>query len=91
MSKKDATDLLNRYRNGQVSEEEKALVESWYLNYTEKAADPEISDLELEANQHKILDHIMADIEPERKFNYWRYISVAAAVLYGNICREDCC
>jgi transmembrane sensor len=81
MSKKDATDLLNRYRNGQVSNEEKALVESWYLNYTEKAADPEISDLELEANQHKILDHIMADIEPERKFKYWRYISVAAAVL----------
>jgi len=81
MSKKDATDLLNRYRNGQVSEEEKALVESWYLNYTQKAADPEISDLELEANQHKILDHIMAVIEPERKFYYWRYISVAAAVV----------
>jgi ferric-dicitrate binding protein FerR (iron transport regulator) len=81
MSKKDATDLLNRYRNGQVSEEEKALVESWYLNYTQKAADPEISDLELEANQHKILDHIMAGIEPERKFYYWRYISVAAAVV----------
>ena len=80
MSKKDATDLLNRYRNGQVSEEEKALVESWYLNYTQKAADPEISDLELETNQQKILDHIISGIGPERKFYYWRYISVAAAV-----------
>lgn len=81
MSKKDATDLLNRYRNGHVSEDEKALVESWYLNYTQKAANPEISDLELEANQHKILDHIMAEIGPERKIHYWRYMSVAAAVL----------
>jgi transmembrane sensor len=81
MSKQDATDLLNRYRKGHVTEEEKALVESWYLNYTQKAANPEINDLELEANQHKILYHIMAEIEPERKVYYWRYMSVAAAVL----------
>ena len=81
MSKKDATDLLNRYRNGDVTEDEKALVESWYLNYTQKTANPQISDLELEVNQHKILDHIMAEIEPKHKISYWRYISIAAAVL----------
>ncbi len=67
MSKKDATDLLIRYRNGQVSEEEKALVESWYAHYTQNAATPKIDDQELENNRDEILRRIMSDLPGQRK------------------------
>ena len=78
MSKKDATDLLNRYRNGQASEEEKALVESWYAEYTKNTAIPEIDDRELENNHDELLQRIMAELTAVRKINYRRLISIAA-------------
>ncbi len=81
MSKKNAADLLSRYAQGDVSEEEKALVESWYLDYVQKAIDSEISDHELETNRQELLNHIMAEIEPKHKINYFRYVGIVAAVL----------
>ena len=81
MSKKDATDLLNRYRNGQVSEEEKALVESWYAEYTQNAATPEIDDQELENNREEILRRILSEVSDKRKINYGRLISIAALAI----------
>ncbi len=81
MSKKDATDLLIRYRNGQVSEEEKALVESWYAHYTQNAATPKIDDQELENNRDEIFRRIMSDLPGQRKINYRRLISIAALAI----------
>lgn len=81
MSKKNAADLLSRYAQGDVSEEEKALVESWYLDYVQKAIDSEISDHEIETNRQELLNHIMAEIEPKHKINYFRYVGIVAAVL----------
>ena len=78
MSKKDATDLLNRYRNGEVSEEEKALVESWYADYTQNAATPKIDDQELENNREEILRRVLSDVSGPKKINYRRLISIAA-------------
>lgn len=88
MSKKDATNLLIRYRNGQVSEEEKALVESWYAHYTQNAATPKIDDQELENNREEILRRIMSDLPGQRKINYRRLISIAALailILYAGV------
>ena len=88
MSKKDATDLLNRYRNGQVSEEEKALVESWYAAYTQNAATPEIDDQELENNREEILRRILSEVSDKRNINYGRLISIAALailILYAGV------
>jgi transmembrane sensor len=78
MSKKDATDLLNRYRNGEVSEEEKALVESWYADYTQNAATPKIDDQELENNREEILRRVLSEVSDPKKINYRRLISIAA-------------
>jgi ferric-dicitrate binding protein FerR (iron transport regulator) len=81
MSKKDASDLLSRYCNGQVSEEEKALVESWYADYTQNAATPEIDGQELENNREEILRRILLELPDQRKINYRRLISIAASVV----------
>ena len=81
MSKKDATDLLNRYRNGEVSEEEKALVESWYAAYTQNAATPKIDDQKLENNRDEILRRVLSDVSGPRKTNFNRLISIAALAI----------
>ncbi|WP_183558555.1 FecR family protein [Mucilaginibacter sp. SP1R1] len=88
MSKKDATDLLNRYRNGQVSEEEKALVESWYADYTQNAASPNIQDEELENTRDEVLLRILSELPAQHKINYKRFISIAAfcvLILYAGL------
>jgi transmembrane sensor len=41
MTKKRIEDLLDRYNNGNVTEEEKALVESWYNHFTPPASAPD--------------------------------------------------
>jgi transmembrane sensor len=80
MSKKDATDLLERYRNGQASEEERALVETWYAAYTQNAEYPEIEDEELENDRDELLRRIMSQIPPVQK-NHYRFISIAASII----------
>lgn len=80
MSKKDAADLLNRYLTGNVTADEKALVESWYVNYSKNAQLPDIDDQQLEDNQQDNLLKLLAKIRPRAKHNYFRYVGVAAAV-----------
>jgi transmembrane sensor len=80
MSKKDATDLLNRYLAGNVTTDEKALVETWYANYSKNAQLPDIDDQHLEANQEDNLLKLLAKIRPRPKHNYFRSLGVAAAV-----------
>jgi transmembrane sensor len=80
MSKKDATDLLNRYLAGNVTKEEKALVESWYINYSKNARLPDIDDQQMEDSQQDNLLKLLAEIRPKTKNNNFRYLKVAAAV-----------
>jgi ferric-dicitrate binding protein FerR (iron transport regulator) len=80
MSKKDAADLLNRYLTGNVTTDEKALVESWYVNYSKNAQLPDIDDQQLEDSQQDNLLKLLAKIRPRAKHNYFRSLGVAAAV-----------
>ncbi len=80
MSKKDATDLLNRYLAGNITRDEKALVESWYVNYSKNAQLPDIDDQQLEDGQQDSLFKLLAEIHPVKKINYLRYLKIAAAV-----------
>jgi transmembrane sensor len=80
MSKKDAADLLNRYLAGNVTTDEKTLVEAWYANYSKNARLPDIDDQQLEQNQEDNLLKLLAKIRPRAKHNYFRSLSVAAAV-----------
>jgi len=80
MSKKNATDLLNRYLAGNVTKDEKALVESWYLNYSKNAQLPDIDDQQLEDSQQDGLIKLLAEIHPVPKNNRLRYLGVAAGL-----------
>lgn len=79
MQEKEIKTILDNYKNGVASEAEKALLESWYLNYQE----PEINDFELE-ERAKDLDLVLARLNNEqpmhRKLLLWP--KIAAACLF---------
>ncbi|MES2428099.1 MAG: FecR domain-containing protein [Bacteroidota bacterium] len=48
MIEKDAQKLLEKYRAGTLSTEERALLESWYIDYYKNSAKPVLSNVELQ-------------------------------------------
>jgi len=79
MQEKEIKAILNNYKNGIATEAEKALLESWYLNYQE----PEVNEFELE-ERAKDLDLVLEklnDNQPQRRrLPLWPQI--AAAILF---------
>lgn len=77
MQEKEIKTILDNYKNGVASEAEKALLESWYLNYQE----PETNDFELE-ERAKDLDLVLArlnnDHPKHRKLLLWPKIAAAS-------------
>jgi ferric-dicitrate binding protein FerR (iron transport regulator) len=45
MKQKDALELLTKYRSGACTDEEKALLEAWYLEWRDEAPDPRPEEL----------------------------------------------
>lgn len=71
--------LLKRYQEGTCTEDEKSLVESWYLQY--KVENPKIlSESEYESDINEILAKLDSGNKPPRII-LWSYISIAALIL----------
>jgi transmembrane sensor len=81
MHKNNAEDLLRRYHNGQVSEEEKAWVETWYLQTQPNAGADDLSDDVLEHDRQQSLDALLQDINTPRPARLWPRLAAAAAVI----------
>jgi len=81
MKNEDIISLLNKYRTGTCSAQEKAAVERWYNNYAAKyAGDPLEEDLESE--MQLIWNNIQVGKQQQAKvvrFNYKKYAIAAAA------------
>ncbi|UOE47490.1 DUF4974 domain-containing protein [Mucilaginibacter sp. SMC90] len=60
MDKKYAEDLLKRYNEGNVSEQEKAIVETWYLSFRSESPSPEINDEILKHHQQQSIAGLTA-------------------------------
>lgn len=74
MQKQNIKDLLLRYKSGDCTEEERALVENWYLNWEEGSFD---------LSEHEFLDDlalIKKDLPKPKKWNIFYYRVAAAAV-----------
>jgi transmembrane sensor len=74
MHKPDIKDLLDRYKNGDCTEEERSLVESWYLTWDISSFD--LSDQELLADLAAIKKEL-----PGRRRRLSVYFQVAAAAV----------
>lgn len=83
MSKNEVEKLLERYRNGLCTEEEKALVEAWHLSeLSNKIAD--VDHVELIDARKQIWNAIQeeTEINSDRKNILWPKLTAAAIVLF---------
>ena len=83
MNKEQAQELLEKYKLGICTPEEKALLERWYLNEAARQPMPESPENPLKEEQ-LIWNRIMEELpraNKVRKLNLWYSISAAAAIL----------
>ena len=79
MTKKRIEDLLERYNNGNVTEDEKALVESWYNHFIPPASGPDPEHLK--QDQKESWQRLSAGIDHHRYRVIRSWHAAAAAVL----------
>lgn len=79
MDPEEIEDLVERYKKGNVTAEEQALVESWYLNYDTSA--PIIDGEQLESDQKESLSELLDQFKRKSDKKYWPKLSIAASIL----------
>lgn len=78
MTNRNAEEFLAAYYSGKATEEQKALVETWYLSIP--GTESGFSDQELMEDKDKSLTGILTLISQRRSHLLWRNVSVAASV-----------
>jgi transmembrane sensor len=83
----DINKLLEKYRQGNCTDEERALVESWYLHYEEDNL-PEISDAAKEQQLQDVWELLPIHQQtPVKRINAWPRMAAAAVLLIAaSIC-----
>jgi len=81
MTKKRVEDLLDRYNSGKATEDEKALVESWYNHFTPPASGEGPDPEHLKQDQQDSLKHLLSEINHRRSKGIGPWYTAAAAVL----------
>ncbi|MBB5637437.1 ferric-dicitrate binding protein FerR (iron transport regulator) [Pedobacter cryoconitis] len=76
----DAKELLEKYKSGNCTPAEKAIVETWYLKF-EQQKPQALSDTELEDAADRIWKKLPIHQETSIKRKLWPQIGVAAAIL----------
>jgi transmembrane sensor len=80
MENKDAEELLKKFRAGQLTEQEKALLESWYIQRASRS-EVDLSAEELEAVLQEIWDTLPVHEEERPVRRLWPRIAAAASIL----------
>ena len=78
MDNQDIIKLLNRYNQGQCTEQEKALIETFYLNQPTEPLNHPISELtrDLDDVEQRLIEHTTI-----RRITLWPRIAAAASIL----------
>ncbi|EHQ24898.1 FecR family protein [Mucilaginibacter paludis] len=80
MDDNEVKELLNRYRLGTATDEDKALLESWYLDFEEPGPEELSMDERLRA-VNAAWQHINGDNIPVTKIGSWRTVAAVASIL----------
>ncbi|WP_121812239.1 FecR family protein [Mucilaginibacter kameinonensis] len=83
MDKNYLQDLLKRYDEGNASEQEKAIVESWYLSFQSEKPSPEIDEEFLRQLQQQSITSLTEHVRGNnkvRKIHRGRFLIAAASV-----------
>lgn len=79
MHPEEIEDLVERYKTGDVTPGERALVESWYLNYN--PAKHVIHPAQLENDQKESIHQLLGQIKAKSSKRYLPRLSIAASIL----------
>jgi transmembrane sensor len=83
MDTKKAQGLLNKYRNGTLSPEEKAILDGWYLQLT-KEQESDLNETDLETKKAELYERLVAEINPRPAIrNLWPRIAAAASIVFA--------
>lgn len=80
MQRHDIPNLIKRYNSGTCSDEEKELIESWYLQF-EQTDLIELSEAERKADLDNIWNALPINQQKVRKMNTWYRVAAAATIL----------
>lgn len=80
IQKERLKELINKYQAGQCSEEEIALLESWYIQWNEDSR-VSLSEEQLDKASQRLLTELEPLITPKRTIKLWPRIAAAAAIL----------
>src|ERR1044072_440963 len=78
MEAPEIKDLLEKYKHGTITEEELAILETWYLQWRPEPAD--ISSEELESLKAEVWRSLHLEEAPPRPGRRWKQLAAAAAV-----------
>lgn len=81
MEKIDARDILTKYLEGKSTEEEKALLESWHLNYALDGAE-DLSAEEQKKDLDKVWTLLQQPVPVVKRTRLWPRLAIAAAVIF---------
>jgi len=79
MQKQNAKELLEKYTAGLCSEEEKAIVENWYLTISDNGSYPDAS--QIERSKKEVWELLRVKREHIHAFSYSKLICAAAAIV----------
>nr|WP_121273533.1 FecR family protein [Pedobacter schmidteae] len=81
MEKIDARDILTKYLEGKSTAEEKALLESWHLNYALDGAE-DLSAEEQKKDLDKVWTLLQQPVPVVKRTRLWPRLAIAAAVIF---------
>lgn len=82
MDNRNAKELLKKHRKGQCTDEEKAWLDSWYLNFKSSQAE-ELSEADYKAAEQTIWNNI----KPQPQvINIRKWVNIAAAIVLCFVC-----
>jgi len=79
MEKSKEEILLEKYLSGKASEQERAMLESWYLDTLDEGESPDQSVLEMA--EIKVWDRLSASQQKTRRNKQWQWIAAAASII----------
>ncbi|WP_285055437.1 FecR family protein [Pedobacter ginsengisoli] len=79
MNTSDINSLLEKYLKGTSTEEENAMLETWYMRYENKSLS-DVADQARIAQLDRIRQRVVLHSAPARTYKLWTRIAVAAAV-----------
>ncbi|UOE47482.1 FecR family protein [Mucilaginibacter sp. SMC90] len=81
MSQKfNVQDLLSKYHAGTITDDERILLEEWYINWKPERQD--LSHREIEQMKSKVWQSLNVDVKPAAPARLWPRIAAAASIIF---------